>query len=119
MGEHAVRFWWAVAVSLAFAPGPALAFCSEPSFYESAPDAPGSYEKPRVPYCLSGYSYSGRHTCDEWEIDAYFDDVNDYIDELNDYLREANRFAEEAARFAADAYEYARCEAEDVKRQHE
>lgn len=61
----------------------------------------------------------GRHTCSGWEIDSYFDEVNDYIDKLNDYVREANELARSAARFAEEAYEYARCEAEEVKRQHE
>ncbi len=111
--------WWAVAFSFALAPSPAHAFCSEPSFYELAPDAPGSYEKPEIPYCLSDYSYSGSHTCDDWEIDSYFDDVNNYIDKLNDYVQEANEMARRAARFAEEAYEYAKCEVNDVRNQHE
>lgn len=106
-------------VTILVLPTSALAFCYEPSFYVSAPDAPGSFAKPSVPYCLDGYSYTGRHTCSGWEIDSYFDEVNDYIDKLNDYVREANELARSAARFAEEAYEYARCEAEEVKRQHE
>ena len=96
-----------------------FAYCSEPSFSESEPDAPSSYQKPSVPYCLSEYSYSGKHTCDEWEIDSYFDEVNRYIRKLRDYVQEAKEFANEAIQFANEAVEYANCEAKDVKSQHE
>jgi len=95
------------------------AFCSEPSFYQSAPDAPGSYSKPDVPYCLSAYSYSGKHTCDDWEIDSYLDEVADYVSKLRDYADEANNFANAAIRFANEAVDYANCEAKEVKTQHE
>ena len=96
-------------------PGMAFAFCSEPSMYEDAPEPPGSYTKPDAPYCLSGYSYTRTHTCDQWEIDRYFADINDYISKLNNYAREAEAFANAAAGFADEAFEYARCEADDVK----
>ncbi|WP_228866183.1 hypothetical protein [Roseibium aggregatum] len=97
----------------------AFAFCSEPSLYESAPDAPGSFYKPDVPYCLSQYKWTSKHTCDQWEIDSYISDVNDYIRKLNDYADEARDFAEAATNFANDAIDYAECEAEDAKSQHE
>ena len=92
-----------------------FAYCYEPSMYEAPPEPPRSFNKPSVPYCLDGYSYSGKHTCDQWEVDAYIDDVNDYIRQLNNYVEEANSFANSAARFASEAADYARCEADDAK----
>jgi hypothetical protein len=79
------------------------------------PDAPGSYEKPDPPYCLSGYKYSGKHTCDSYEIDRYVDEINDYVRKLNDYVSEAGDYARAARNFAEEASTYARCEAEDAK----
>ncbi|MEC8630585.1 MAG: hypothetical protein VXY73_10880 [Pseudomonadota bacterium] len=118
----------------------ALAYCSEPSFYSSEPEfygstpsAPHSYQKPDVPYCLSSYSYSGTHTCEEYELEAYFEEVEEYINYLNNYYKEALDFAEEAndfaeqaisfandvARHTNDVLQYANCEAQEVKQQHE
>lgn len=93
----------------------AQAYCYEPTMYENPPDVPGSYERPDPPYCLSGYSYTRRHTCETWEINSYIDDLNEYIRKLNDYVDAANSYASAAAQFANEAYEYAECEAEDVK----
>lgn len=103
---------------LACVPVPALAYCSEPSFSEDPPDAPGSYSRPDVPFCLQEYQWSGTHTCDSWELDSYKADVEDYVQRLNTYLEEANSFAEEAVEYAEDAAAYARCEADDVVSQH-
>lgn len=104
---------------MAVAASDAAAFCFEPSFHEIAPDAPGSFARPDVPYCLQEFSWSGRHTCDDWELDSYRNDVEDYVDKLNDYLREAVDFANAATRFAQDAEAYVRCEADEVLTQHE
>jgi len=119
---------------------PALSFCSEPNFFESAPSfssyplssAP-TYQKPSVPFCLSEYSWSGSHTCEAYEIDRYFDEVNAYIDALNSYLDEVRTYANEARefansaisffeevdRFSQDALSFASCEADDARSQHE
>lgn len=92
-----------------------FAYCSEPSMYESPPDIPGSYQRPSLPYCLESYSYSRKHTCDQWEIDAYIDETNDYIRKLNTFVDEAQAFANAAAIFTDEAAAYASCEAKDVK----
>jgi len=97
----------------------ATAYCSEPYFSQSPPDTPSSYHKPDVPYCLSEYGFSGKHSCEDYEIDMYFDEVNDYIQKLNDYSSEAINFANETARYANEVTDYARCEADDIKNQHE
>jgi len=89
------------------------AFCSEPSMYKNTPDAP--YQKPRPPYCLSGYKFTGEHDCDAWEIDSYINKVNGYIRDLDNYIDEANSFAEEAISFANDVTDYANCEAKEAK----
>ena len=120
---------------------PSFPYCSEPSFYAlepsfflaMSPSAPSFYAKPSVPYCLSEYNYSGVHTCEDYEISSYFDEVNDYIEDLNTYVQEARQFADEATdyanrainfagevqQFSNEVYDYSNCEAEDVKAQHE
>ncbi|GLT12074.1 hypothetical protein GCM10007928_43070 [Sulfitobacter porphyrae] len=131
---------WISCLLLAFFPSVANAYCSEPSFYGNEPhfdgtepDTPASYLKPDVPYCLSSLSYSGAHNCSDYEIEAYIDEVEEYVSELRDYVddvaefaREAEDYANEAISFsnqvqgyAEDAYRFAKCEAEEVKTQHE
>lgn len=96
----------------------AWASCYEPSVSLSTPPAPGSYSKPDVPYCLRDLRFSGQHSCDAWEIDAYQREVNQYVEELQSYLNEAAEVASKAARYAEEADAYARCEAEEVLSQH-
>ena len=83
--------------------------------FMNPPDAPGSFSRPSLPYCLNGYQYSGTHTCDKWEINNYVNEINDYISDLYRYAQEAQNFAQNAAQFAADAALYAECEAEQAK----
>ena len=91
------------------------AFCSSPSFYESEPSAPGSFERPDVPYCMETYG----NGCDQWEIDSYISDVNRYIEKLNNYAQEAEYFANNAIAFANEAIDFANCEAQEVRTQHQ
>jgi hypothetical protein len=83
--------------------------------YAQPPDAPSTFSKPSAPYCLSGYRYSGKHTCDNWEIQSYIDEINEYIRKLNEYAEEARDFAQNAINFADEANEYAGCEANEAK----
>ena len=108
----------AALIFAAAAPHQAGAFCYEPSFYASTPTAPGSYSKPDVPYCLESFSYSGSHTCESWELDAYKRDVEEYVRKLNDYANEAVDVANRARRYALEAQDYAKCEADEVLDQH-
>ncbi|MEM8774773.1 MAG: hypothetical protein AAGF53_07045 [Pseudomonadota bacterium] len=129
-----------MAALIASAPTASLSYCSEPSVYASEPSfsgnepsAPSSFQKPDVPYCLSSYSYSGTHECDEYELRAYFDEVDEYVEDLKeyyaeaitfaqkvvDYANEARAFSDEIQYFANEVLEYAKCEAEDVNTQHE
>lgn len=99
--------------------GPAHCFCSEPSFSESAPDAPSSFDQPDVPYCLSTFSYSGKHSCDSWEIDSYKAEVEGYVEKLQEYANETAAFANSASNFASEAARFAKCEAEEAVSQHQ
>lgn len=99
--------------------GPAFAWCSKPSLYETPPDPPAAYHRPDVPYCLRGYSYSRSHTCDQGQLDSYRRDVGEYIDKLNAYLRESSTFAQAAINYANEAQRYATCEADEVNSQHQ
>lgn len=107
---------------------PATAFCFDPSFSSDPPEPPTIFyrSKPSVPYCLSSYSYTHKHTCSQWELDSYFDDVDRYVREMRSYYDDAVAFANEATEYANDAirfsenvYNYATCEIKDVNSQHE
>lgn len=112
---------WAAIMVLAFLPAPAFGYCYEPSapYGLNPPDAPGSYSRPSVPFCLSNYSYSNEHTCDQWELDAYFSDIEDYATSLQTYLVDFDDYARKVANLALEAEAYALCEAEEVSTQHE
>lgn len=99
--------------------GPAFGYCYEPSLYSDPPSAPGSYEEADVPYCLSSYSYSRQHDCDQWELDAYQRELEEYVEKLGRYVSEATAFAQEAIDYANRAEDYAVCKAEEVAEQHE
>ena len=83
--------------------------------YSDPPSPPGTYSKPSAPFCMSGYSYTRKHTCDSWEIDNYLNEINEYIRKLNGFVDEAQSFANDAIAFANEASAYAKCEANDVK----
>ncbi|APX12178.1 hypothetical protein [Tateyamaria omphalii] len=87
------------------------AFCFEPKMHESPPDF-YFVSKPSAPYCLSGYRYSGTHTCNDWEIDSYLSDVDRHLAELNAYVDEYLAFANEAAAKYEEAVEFAQCSAQ-------
>lgn len=96
----------------------AHAFCVEPTFNTPRPKAPGAYRRPVVPSCLKNYKDTEKHTCEEFEIAAYFDEVNTYIRQLNAYVLKSKNFAEDAASLSKDVLAYAQCEAKEVKGQH-
>jgi len=84
-----------------------LAWCSEPM----APSAPSSWNKPtkpHVPYCVN--EWNNTHTCDDWTITSYNNDLQTYNYEIENYQRELQYYVEEAQRFVNEAYDYANCE---------
>ncbi|GAB5468208.1 MAG: hypothetical protein Kilf2KO_12380 [Rhodospirillales bacterium] len=99
-----------LAIGLAVLPTGALGFCFEPT----PPAAPsgGLLFQPTPPFCLNSF---GAAPCDQWEIDAYVNQVNSYIQSLNRQVDAVDDFARAAARYANEFYDYARCEAEDAK----
>lgn len=97
----------------------AHAYCYAPSDPGDPPDPPSSYSKPSVPYCLTSYSYSSEHTCDEWEIRRYFSDVEDYQRKLKRYARELEDYLNEVTSYVESASKYAVCEYSDIASQHE
>ena len=88
-------------------PNFAYAYCSEPS-------APSSYSKPTkpmkpsVPFCVN--EYSNTHTCDDWTINSYNNDVNSYNSQLQSYNYEIDDYVRKLQNYANDAQDYANCE---------
>ncbi len=72
-----------------------MAWCSEPSLsYLYTPT------KPSVPWCVN--EWNNTHTCDEWEIDSYYSDIEAYNNDVEDFIYQLNNYVDEAV-------EYARC----------
>lgn len=97
----------------------AFGYCYQPSEPDDPPDLPGTYSKPSVPYCLSSYSYSGKHDCSNWELDSYFGDVEDYQRKLRSFVQDLEDYQAEVEDYIDAAAAYAVCEFEDVADQHE
>ena len=84
-----------------------FAWCSEPM----APSTPSSWSKPTkpsVPFCVN--EWNNTHTCDDWTITSYNNDLQNYRYDVENYQRELQYYVDEAQRFVNDAYEYANCE---------
>lgn len=107
-----------LAIALVAVSSEASAYCSEPTFWGQMPTPPGSYERPRVPYCLTTYRFSNTHTCSQWELDSYFDDVDDHAEDMQAYYDEVLAFARRVSRHVDEAFAYAECEVNEVSRQH-
>jgi len=102
------------AAMCALTPGLTYGYCSSPSDSISFPSAPGSYDRPSMPFCLRGFKFSHTHTCSEWEISRYQNDVEEYLDKLRQFANDAVDAANEAISFAEEAKSYAKCESDDV-----
>ena len=102
-------------VAAALVGGKAYAYCIQPSSH-TLDTFPQIYATPPdQPFCMSTYRYTGKHNCDSWEIDNYFDEVKDYQTELELYLLEVERFMRDAAEMAQDAEEFAFCSLEEIQ----
>jgi hypothetical protein len=122
-----IRALWLIAL-LPLLPVPSGAACFTPYFSGREPSPPYGFfaSKPSIPFCLSSYSYTKTHTCSQWELDSYFEDVADYAEDVRRYNDEVVAFANEAAAYAKEAiefsdqvYNYAVCEIKEVNSQHE
>jgi hypothetical protein len=103
----------AVALFVAFA-SPAYGYCQAPRFFPRAPSAPGLYERPDLPDCLSKHPSAGQVTCEPSEAAAYAAEVARYAARLRRYADEVSRFATEATTFVENAESYVSCEAADI-----
>ena len=93
------RFNVALVIFMAFSTV-AGAFCSEPSIYLSTPS------KPSVPFCVN--EWDNTHTCDEWQIQSYYSDLESYRSEAQDFIDSLNEYVDEAM-------EYAQCRAAEME----
>lgn len=70
-----------------------LAWCSEPSVsYLYTPT------KPSIPWCVN--EFTNTHTCSEWEIDGYYDDIETYNNDVEEFIRQLNNYVDEATEYA-------------------
>ena len=80
--------------------GTANAYCAEPSLYMATP------LKPNIPYYIN--EWNNTHTCDDWVIQNYYDDMNSYADEVETFMNALNNYVSEAS-------EFARCKAGEIQ----
>ena len=83
-----------------FSPSNALAWCDEPSTPMRTPI------KPNAPWCVN--EWNNTHTCDDWEIEQYYFDLENYQHEADRFVRQLNKYVE-------DAVEYAECRARELE----
>ena len=76
------------------------AFCSELSTYLISTPS-----KPSVPWCVN--EFDNTHTCSEWEIDSYYNDLERYRYDSQEFIEDLNRYVDEAV-------EYAQCRAREL-----
>lgn len=98
-------------VTLGLVSGVANAFCSSPSEpFDNLPSPPSAFSQPTEPFCLADYKFTGKHTCSDWELESYFNDVEQYAEELRRFADDARSYANEVVDYANDAVDYANCE---------
>ena len=87
----------------------ALAFCS-------APTAPSMYETkptpPREPFCVN--RIMNTHTCSDWEISRYNDEIESYNRDLERYKRASDLFIDQLNSYLAAARRFAECEVSNL-----
>jgi hypothetical protein len=106
-GFMRIALLWAVSVLATGAATGARAYCSEPSV-PSRSSKPEKPEKPDTPWCAN--SFTGRHTCSDWEIQRYNAEVEEYNDDLETYQQDLERYLRRLRTYVEEAQEYARCE---------
>lgn len=57
--------------------------------------------KPMTPFCVN--EWNNTHTCDEWQINSYYSDLDQYRYEVENYINDLQRYVD-------DAVDYAQCE---------
>jgi hypothetical protein len=69
-------------------PSISFSFCYEPSPPWSKPS------KPTVPWCVN--EWDNTHTFSDWEIDSYYNDVDNYNYEVRSYVNDLQNYLYEA-----------------------
>lgn len=84
-------------------------YCAKPSasLFFDFPEPPTV--RPTAPYCLLDFKYSGTHSCDEWEIDAYLNELETYRLRLVRYLNDVQEFVNTTDEMADQARRFADC----------
>jgi hypothetical protein len=110
MGDVVRAFIAAVGFSLA-AVGPASAglYCTAPlapSFDGNKPQAP------TVPFCVDKIMKT--HTCDEFTIGRYNNDITEYNNALQTYSNSTSQYIDELNEYLKKAKLYAQCEVDSL-----
>ncbi|MDC1255875.1 hypothetical protein N8128_06800 [Paracoccaceae bacterium] len=88
-----IKFLTLVFIFFGFSVGYINAWCMEPSAsFISTPT------KPNVPFCIN--TFNNTHTCSDWEINEYYDDIEDYNEEVEEFVSELNDYVDEAVEYA-------------------
>lgn len=93
-----------LASALVLTSGVAHSFCMEPT----PPRVSVFAVEPSAPFCLSGFKYSGKHSCTRYDLDRYKREVEDFIRQMTEYGTEAQAAAR---KYATEAQDYAVCRA--------
>jgi hypothetical protein len=106
--------WIACAIiALLFSVSPAVAYCSEPD----TPSRP-YLDKPRPPdkpFCYN--EYSNTHTCSDWEIDSYNNEVETFNRRMRQYQSDVEDYIRSLTNYVEEVVSYAKCEARDIELQ--
>jgi hypothetical protein len=54
--------------------------------------------KPSVPWCVN--EWDNTHTCSDWEIQQYYDDLENYRAEVDQFITALNQYVSEASDYA-------------------
>jgi hypothetical protein len=94
--------------------GPAIAVagCYEPS-PPSRYSKPTKPEPPRKPFCAGGYT--GKNTCNEWEVSSYNSSVRSYNSDMETYQRDVEDYVRKLKQYLEDAQSYAVCEVKSLE----
>ena len=84
-----------------FIPFKGWAFCSAPSVPFGGPPT-----KPTTPYCVN--TFSNTHTCSDWEINSYNNDLRNYQNEVEYFVNDLNSYLNQAQ-------DYVNCEIRNLR----
>ncbi|MDE0307341.1 MAG: hypothetical protein OXI87_21045 [Albidovulum sp.] len=101
----------AISVVMALSAASVSAWCNAPSTMW-IPMTPVAPNKPYVPICINEYTRT--HTCSDWEIASYNNDVENYNWELEQYERDVDAYIDALNEYLYEAREYAECMVDEL-----